>query len=191
MVSSPTTEASALLLRARKAGPSPPAPALPFRPKLSVPHGHPSTSHVPPARDRPRAPAGSPTALRLESAVRKRGGRAATCPSSRDPDVIETLQGIDHGTSEAIWCLGGSDGPGHDVDVLLFQQGGEKRALISAPRRIVSVEEPADQHVRFARATMVRAPAQALQFLVWKHACDVVEGGPQRKAALAQFTSSF
>jgi len=80
--------------------------------------------------------------------------------------------------------------------VVISSQGAstpsfDQRAFVGAPRRIVSVEEPADQHVRFARATMVRAPVQALQFLVWKHACDVVEGGPQRKAALAQFTSSF
>jgi hypothetical protein len=51
----------------------------------------------------------------------------------------------------------------------------------------VRIEESADHHVCLARAAMVRAPVQALEFLVWKHACDVVKGGPQRKAALVAF----
>jgi hypothetical protein len=39
---------------------------------------------------------------------------------------------------------------------------------------MVRVEESADEHVGFARAAMVRAPVQALQFCFGRHAGHVM-----------------
>ena len=36
-------------------------------------------------------------------------------------------------------------GPGHDVDVLFLEHGGEQGAFLRAPRLMIGVEEAADQ----------------------------------------------
>ena len=73
------------------------------------------------ARDRRRATAGSRSGPRQASEADRREGRAGAARSSRDPDIVELLQRVDHRTREALRRLGGSVRPGHDVDVLLLE----------------------------------------------------------------------
>jgi len=68
--------------------------------------------------------------------------------------------------------------PGHDVDVLLFQHRFEAGAVVGAPLVMMRVEKSADQQVGFFRSTMMRAPGEALQVRIGRHAGDVVKHGP-------------
>ena len=65
--------------------------------------------------------------------------------------------------------LGRSVGPGHDVDVLLVEHGGENGSVIRIPGRVVSIEKAADQQVGFLGAAMMRTPGKALQLRVERH----------------------
>src|SRR5439155_3618054 len=75
--------------------------------------------------------------------------------------------------------------PSHDVDVLLPEHLVEQRAFARAPRRMVSIEKPADQHIGFLGAAMVRAPGEALMFRVGRHVRHVGAGSRRGKAGLS------
>jgi hypothetical protein len=64
--------------------------------------------------------------------------------------------------------------PGHDVNVLLFEQLRKQRALVSAPRHVMRIEKAADEKIGFLGAAMVRPPVEAFQVGVGKHAAHVV-----------------
>ena len=80
---------------------------------------------------------------------------------------------VEHEPVEALRRLGGSDCPGHDVDVLLVEQGREPRALPGVPPGMVAVEEAADHQVGLACPAMVRTPVKGLQFIVVRHGAHV------------------
>src|SRR4051812_40398016 len=84
-------------------------------------------------------------------------------------DVIDPLETLHQRAPVAFGRRRGSDRPGHDVDVLLLDQGLEPGHILVAPAFGLSVEEAADQQVRLARAAMPGAEAKALEAGVAVH----------------------
>jgi hypothetical protein len=92
---------------------------------------------------------------------------------------------------EALRRLGGSCGPGDDVDILLLEQVGEQRALALAPGQMVSVEETADQKVGFPGSAMMRSPVKALQLSVWVHGRNLGSKRRHCECLLAALETGF
>src|SRR5690349_18210984 len=91
-------------------------------------------------------------------------------------NVIKTLQGLLQVATEAIGRRLGSDGPGHDVDVLFLQQAFEPAQLRIAPARPKAIEETADQQIGLLGAAVPGAVAQTSQ------AGFVIHAAPMRCA---------
>src|SRR3546814_8767886 len=54
-----------------------------------------------------------------------------------------------------------TNGPGHDVHIVLFQQSLEPVQLAAQPLLSIAIEKTADHHVRLSRATMPGTELQA------------------------------
>ena len=130
---SPSRAGSAPRLRARTAAPSRQARASPLRRRRSTtarpPLPVPCAARARSAASHGRKPVGTPASVSGSVGAEDALQRLA---SSRDPDVIELLQRLDHRTFEALRRLGGSVRPGHDVDVLLVEH--RRRTARARPR---------------------------------------------------------
>src|SRR3546814_3928526 len=66
-----------------------------------------------------------------------------------------------------------TNGPGHDVHIVLFQQSLEPVQLAAQPLLSIAIEKTADHHVRLSRATMPGTELQAAKANVIFHGAQV------------------
>src|SRR5690606_10742556 len=103
--------------------------------------------------------AGNPPTLAIEA---RAGGRlrkrvvGGNLPALRRSDryVIKFFKVFYHGPAKFRRGRADLQRPGHDVDVVLFQQRLEPRQFVPAPMRVMAVEEAPDHEVRLACAAM-------------------------------------
>ena len=83
-------------------------------------------------------------------------------PSTRNIHVVELLHRLDQLALEAGRRRLGFQRPGHDIDVVFFQQRFEPGQFFFGPVGMVPVEEPSDHEIRLARAAVPCAKFGAL-----------------------------
>ena len=83
-------------------------------------------------------------------------------PSTRNIHVVELLHRLDQLALEAGRRRLGFQRPGHDINVVLFQQRFEPGQFFFGPVGMVPVEEPSDHEIRLARAAVPCAKFGAL-----------------------------